>query len=1051
MEFIPEIARIAWTQYINSRSLEDNLDLLRTEMQELGSRQTDVIISLNTAKVVDGKKPKAEVSLWLENVEKITSQMTKIEEDCKEVGRDFLRSRVALGNLVIKKIEEVVKFKEKCRFSEGLLADLLPEMEFMPTMKLVGRVTAERNFEQIWDSLINHKARIIGVYGMGGVGKTTIMTHIYNRIKSSRIFGIAIWVTVSNDFTIERLQSSIAEAIRLDLSNEHDEMRRSMKLSKALKHREKLVVIFDDVWKSFPLERVGITEDNACKIVLTTRSKNVCRGMNCQKMFEVEVLSTEEAWELFKERLGVNAVLSSEVEQIAKLVTKECAGLPLGIITVASAMREKNDIREWRNALEELKCSTMEIEGMDDKVFQILKFSYDRLKYEKIQSCFLYCALFPEDYEIGDEELVNYWMAEGLIDMGDWETEVDKGHTILNGLIDVCMLVRRSPSSVIMHDLIRDLAIGITRKSPRFVGKAGIRIRGSIGIEEFPEDGDKISFMRNQIEMLSGEPNCPKLSTLLLSRNPLSGNISHEFFNRMNSLRVLDLSDTQIKYLPESVSNLENLHTLLLQGCKMLREVPSLAKLKRLRILNLSETQIEYLPASVSNLENLHTLLLQGCKMLREVPSLAKLKRLRILNLSETQIEYLPASVSNLENLHALLLRGCKMLREQVPSFAKLKRLRILNLSETQIEYLPASVSNLENLHALVLRGCKMLREVPSLAKLERLRILNLTHSDIREVPDGMECLVNLKELYVSSAFEGTVIGRNSLVLPDSIVELKMHDCDLSSLPCLSHLQRLQTCDIENSSMEWLLPIRDDSTITSLPSIRELSLRYLPNLRGLCEGVLLPGSFACLTHMIVFGCQVLENLMSLELFQHLQCLEQIEITECSEMEEVMIKGGEEAMVEGGGYNSINNNPIVLPKLRDFHLADLWKLKSICKQVIICPSLNRIVIAGCPRLKKIPLSLGNSTSIDDGQIEGSKEWWDALEWDDPNTKTLLQPLFKEKEEDEEDEEEEDQEDEEEDDEEDEEDGEREGRGMKRRAQEESEEVASTSRQRLSPQN
>ncbi|XP_058106530.1 disease resistance protein At4g27190-like [Magnolia sinica] len=767
-------------------------------------------------------------------------------------------------------------------------------MRIMPTTKLVGRTTAERNLEQIWESLMDHEARIIGVYGMGGVGKTTIMRHIYNRIKSQKI-----WVTVSNDSSIERLQNSIAQAIGLDLSNEHDEMRRSMKLFEALKRREKLIVIFDDVWDSFPLEMVGIAEDMACKIVLTTRSKNVCRAMNCQKTFEVKVLSTEEAWELFKEKLGVNAVLSSEVEQIAKLVTKECAGLPLGIITVASAMREKNDIREWRNALEELQCSTMDIEGMDDKVFRILKFSYERLKNEKIQSCFLYCALFPEDYEFSPKKLVRYWMAEGLIDdMGDWGKEIDKGHTILNGLIDVCMLVRRSPSCVIMHDLIRDLAISITRKSPRFVVKAGIQIRRSIGTEEFPEDADRISFMRNvggkntrsrrtnqtiastrnKIEMLSGEPNCPKLSTLLLRENLLWGNISHEFFNRMNSLRVLDLSDTQIKYLPASVSNLENLHALLLNRCRRLREVPSLAKLKRLRILNLFDT-------------------------------------------------------------------------------------------------------------------------------------------DIKEVPDGMECLVNLKQLYVS--FEN-VVGCNSLVLPDGIVKLEMEGCDLSSLPCLSHLQRVQKCSIGHSSMEWLLPIRDDSTITSLPSIRKLSLQWLPNLRGLCEGFLRPGSFSCLKIMRVIGCQVLENLMSLELFQHLQCLEYIHIQACSKMEEV-IKGGEEAMVEEEGDNNNNNNTIQLRKLRKLILRNLRKLKSICKQVIICPSLNRIVIEGCPRLKKIPLSLDNSSSVKKGGIEGSKEWWDALAWDDPNTQTLLQPLFHEV-------------------------REVEGLGMKRRAEENLEEVASTSRQR-----
>ncbi|XP_058106498.1 probable disease resistance protein At1g61300 [Magnolia sinica] len=408
--------------------------------------------------------------------------------------------------------------------------------------------------------------------------------------------------------------------------------------------------------------------------------------MNCQKKFEVEVLTREEAWELFKEMLGTNVVFSPEVEQIAKLVIEECGGLPLGIITIASAMREKDDVREWRNALEELKCSTMEIEGMDDQPFPILKFSYDRLKSERIQSCFLYCALYPEDYAFDDEELVKYWIAEGLIeDMGYWEKEQDKGRIILNGLIDVCMLVRKFVDSIVMHDLIRDLAIEITRKRPRFVVKARIGIRGSIGVQEFIEEVEKISLMRNQIEMISGEPNCPKLSTLLLQENPLSGNISHKFFNHMNGLRVLDLSKTGIEYLPESVSNLENLH---------------------------------------------------------------------------------------------------------------------INAGEDV--------------------SCERLREVPSLAKLKRLRFLNLNDTGIKEVPDGMECLVNLKEFYVSSAEETNKInagGCNSLMLTDSIINLKMERCDLSSLHCLSRLQHLQSCDILECSMKWLLPIGDNSTIIpSLPS-----------------------------------------------------------------------------------------------------------------------------------------------------------------------------------------------------------------------------------------
>ncbi|XP_058106525.1 putative disease resistance protein At4g10780 [Magnolia sinica] len=463
-----------------------------------------------------------------------------------------------------------------------------------------------------------------------------------------------------------------------------------------------------------------------------------------------------------------------------------------------------------------------------------------------------------KDYEFSPKELVSYWIAEGLIDdMGNWEKELDKGHTILNGLIDVCMLVRRFDHRIVMHDLITDLAIGITRKSPRFVVKVGMGIKGSIGFEEFTEDVDKISLMRNEIEMLSGEPNCPKLTTFLLHDNPLSRNISHCFFNHMNSLRVLNLSNTGIEYIPVSISNCESLCILLLMNCSRLREVPSLAKLKRLRVLNLSNTSI-------------------------------------------------------------------------------------------------------------------------------------------KELPHGMECWVNVKsfclssnsldltlEAYSMQVRRSNLIGQESyLVLPDSVIKLEMHGYDLSSLPCLSHLQRLQQSQI----------------------------------RGLCEGVLLPGSFACLKVLCVCGCHALENLMSLELFQNLQCLEQIKIVSCSEMEEVV--QGEEAMVE----------EVLLLNLRELYLIGLGKLKSVCKRVIICPSLIWITVVGCHQLKKIPLSLSNSTSFLRETIKGSRAWWDAMEWGDPNSKSRIRPRFPEEEEDDNHEE----------------GGGREGRGMKRKAEQQVEEVASTSR-------
>jgi len=108
---------------------------------------------------------------------------------------------------------------------------------------------------------------------------------------------------------------------------------------------------------------------------MTTRSETVCHRMACHHKIKVKQLSKGEAWTLFMEKLGRDIALSRRVEGIAKAVARECAGLPLGIITVAGSLRGVDDLHEWRNTLKKLRQS----EFRDMEVFKLLRFSYDRL------------------------------------------------------------------------------------------------------------------------------------------------------------------------------------------------------------------------------------------------------------------------------------------------------------------------------------------------------------------------------------------------------------------------------------------------------------------------------------------------------------------------------------------------------------------------------------------------------------------------------------------------------------------------------------------------
>ncbi|XP_058071258.1 probable disease resistance protein At1g52660 [Magnolia sinica] len=329
--------------------------------------ESDVKEKLNSAEVLYGKEPKREVNIWLKNVGEIIEEVIQIEEGFQGEGRQFSLSRADLGKLVEKKIRRTVELQQNSRFSDGLFADILPDGGKIPTTRLVG----ERNFKKIWNSVLDVGVGIIGIYGIDGVGKTTVMTHIHNKLKDACIFDSVIWVTVSRDTHIERLQKDIAKEIGLELREEDNEMRKAMKLFQALTRRKKFVLILDDIWEAFPLEKVGIPEpniENGCKLVMTTRWVDLCMDMDCQRELKVELLSNEDSFELLKEKLGADVEVTPEVEPFARGVAEECGGLPPRIIEMAKAMR-KNARREralkereiackWKYVYEKLKYST---------------------------------------------------------------------------------------------------------------------------------------------------------------------------------------------------------------------------------------------------------------------------------------------------------------------------------------------------------------------------------------------------------------------------------------------------------------------------------------------------------------------------------------------------------------------------------------------------------------------------------------------------------------------------------------------------------------------
>ncbi|KAL6328905.1 hypothetical protein AAG906_003922 [Vitis piasezkii] len=469
MEYV-ELLKDMWSSISNyfnyHKILNENLTTLREKRKRLECREEDINIELEDAQCNRRKKAKREVKNWLKEVQHVKDSAQKIEQ---EAGERRYFSRLSFLSQFEANMNKVDEMFELGNFPTGILIDVhQDEGNALLTTQLIGETTAQRNLENIWTCLEKGEIQSIGVWGMGGIGKTTVVTHIHNRLLENRdTFGHVYWVTVSKDSSIRRLQDAIAGKINLDFSKEEDEKIRAALLSKALQREKKFVLVLDDVWEVYVPREVGIPIGvDGGKLIITTRSRDVCLRMGCEEIIKMEPLSEEEAWELFNKTLGRYNALSQKEEEIAKDIIKECSGLPLAIVTTARSMSVVYSIAGWRNALNELREHVKGHTIDTENVFKILEFSYNRLNDEKLQECLLYCALFAEDFKIHKVSLIRYWIAEGLVEeMGSWQAERDRGHAILDKLENVCLLERcENEKYVKMHDLIRDMAINISKR-----------------------------------------------------------------------------------------------------------------------------------------------------------------------------------------------------------------------------------------------------------------------------------------------------------------------------------------------------------------------------------------------------------------------------------------------------------------------------------------------------------------------------------------------------------------------------------------------------------
>jgi disease resistance protein RPS2 len=643
-----------------------------------------------------------------------------------------------------------------------------------------------------------------------------------------------IWIVVSQGAKLSKLQEDIAEKLHLcdDLWKNKNESDKATDIHRVLKGK-RFVLMLDDIWEKVDLEAIGIpypSEVNKCKVAFTTRDQKVCGQMGDHKPMQVKCLEPEDAWELFKNKVGDNTLRSDPViVGLAREVAQKCRGLPLALSCIGETMASKTMVQEWEHAIDVLTRSAAEFSNMGNKILPILKYSYDSLGDEHIKSCFLYCALFPEDDEIYNEKLIDYWICEGFIG----EDQVikrarNKGYEMLGTLTLANLLTKVGTEHVVMHDVVREMALWIASDFGK--QKENFVVRARVGLHERPEAKDwgavrRMSLMDNHIEEITCESKCSELTTLFLQSNQLK-NLSGEFIRYMQKLVVLDLSyNRDFNKLPEQISGLVSLQFLDLSNTSIKQLPVGLKKLKKLTFLNLAYTVRLCSISGISRLLSLRLLRLLGSKVhgdasvLKELQKLQNLQHLAITLSAELSLNQRLANLISILGIEGFLQKPFDL--SFLASMENLSSLWVKNSYFSEIKCRESETAS---------SYLRINPKIPCFTNLSRLGL-----SKCHSIKDLTWILFapNLVYLYIEDSREvGEIINKEKATNLTSITPfLKLERLILYNLPKLEsiywsplHFPRLLIIHVLDCPKLRKLPLN----ATSVPLVEEFQIRMYP-------------------------------------------------------------------------------------------------------------------------------------------------------------------------------------------------------------------------------
>ncbi|KAH0681964.1 hypothetical protein KY289_019716 [Solanum tuberosum] len=647
---------------------------------------------------------------------------------------------------------------------------------------------------------------VLSIYGMGGLGKTTLARNLYISPDIVNSFHTRAWICVSQEYNTMDLLKTIIKSIQgcaketLDLLEKMAEIDLENHLRKLLTECKYLVVV-DDVWhreaweslkRSFPYSK------NGSRVIITTRKEDVAeRADERGFVHKLRFLSQEESWDLFCRKLLDVRAMVPEMESLAKDMVEKCRGLPLAIVVLSGLLSHKKGLNEWQKVKDHLWKNIKEDKSIE--ISNILSLSYNDLS-TALKQCFLYFGIFPEDQVVDADNIIRLWMAEGFIPGGEERME-DVAEGFLNelirrSLVQVAYTFWERVTQCRVHDLLHDLAIQKASEVNFF--------------DIYDPKSHSISSLCIRHVIHSQGERYPSLDLSNLKLRSIM--VFDPYFRRLRSIMFQHL---YVLYLEMCV---DRLSLVLVPDA-----IGSLYHLKFLRL-----RRFRHVPSSIGNLKNLQSLVVNevgySCKLPQETADLINLRHL-VASYSEPLVR-----ISKLTSLQVVDGIGCDQWKDVDP--VDLVNLRELRMHHIRKSYSLNNIRSLKNLGTLRLfcRGhqsfpslefvncCEKLQKLFLFGRIEKLPLfpnsitmIVLRKSVLTEDPMPiLGMLPNLRNLQLSRAYEGEEI----MCSDNSFIQLEFLNLD--------YLQNLERWDLGTSAM---------------PLIKGLHIYECPNLKEIPERI----------------------------------------------------------------------------------------------------------------------------------------------------------------------------------------------------------------------